>query len=1059
MLVANGDKSCGSENFSDTDNQTRNLEVKMVNDETYKHPGWKIKFCTEIILCILFLLFSIAMAEAIIYVKPGGNDANSGLSWAQAKKMITGALSVVATGDEVWVAAGTYVEHIQISKTMALYGGFKGDETARDQRDWIKNITVLDGGGGAPSLSGTVIEISSNLGPSTRVDGFTITGGHGINGGGIQIVGSAPVIANNIIKKNKTDGYGAGISILYFNPTSPPEFPLITDNTIIENSSVNDEGDGGGIAVVESSPTIRRNVIARNEATRNGGGIACWRNNSPIIENNFILENSASVPPSDTKDFGTINVGGGGIFASATDLNGTPIEDAVSAPVIINNVVAANGAYTGGGICVVDSIRTDLGVATITNNTVVANNGTGIFWVNTSPTINNNLVAFNTWGLEQGTYGITSSTIRYNNIFGNVLKGEKTDYEVLIDQTGLNGNISADPKMANYKIGDFHLQPDSPCVNKGTMDAIDLGWTDMDGQDRVIGSKVDIGADESDGTVWNSTPTIYHVKPDGNDALDGLTWMTAKKTVTSAIETAALTGGEVWVAKGTYTEHITIPAFVYLYGGFSGTEIDRGSRNISANPTILDGGGIPTVVKSINAGYLVSSLDGFTVQNGGIYTGGVPGSGSTGLEGLGGGIYCRVSSPYIANDVIKNNSLGRYNAPYFAKGGGIGLYLSYTVINGNTIRNNEVLATGDGMGGGIYISSSMPDIEGNTISQNHAKYGAAIFSTGSSGSSPLTQRSSPLIRHNLVENNAMYYVPLQYGGSVFGAITIFEDLDFVIEGNLIKGNTAQEGAGIIVQATFAGSILNNIITGNTAVDVSTGLGGMGGGLYCEIAQNPTSNINIVNNTITYNKASGGVFGEMGGGIAVTLLSDKVVIANNLIAFNSSGIYRDPYHSLVAVPHLVSNNDFFTTGSNYINLPSGINDLSVDPDFVNKDGGDFHLKSTSLCIDAGNNSAVPASLITDFEGNARIIDGNGDGIAVVDIGAYEFLKIPAGILGDVNNDGKIDISDVILDLRIALKLDSVKPCSDINKDGLVDISDVILTLRMALGLDELKQCTG
>jgi hypothetical protein len=61
------------------------------------------------------------------------------------------------------------------------------------------------------------------------------------------------------------------------------------------------------------------------------------------------------------------------------------------------------------------------------------------------------------------------------------------------------------------------------------------------------------------------------------------------------------------------------------------------------------------------------------------------------------------------------------------------------------------------------------------------------------------------------------------------------------------------------------------------------------------------------------------------------------------------------------------------------------------------------------------------------------------------------------MGDINNDGIVDISDVILELRMTLKLDPIQPCSDINNDGVVDISDVILTLRMALKLDQLKQC--
>ena len=62
-----------------------------------------------------------------------------------------------------------------------------------------------------------------------------------------------------------------------------------------------------------------------------------------------------------------------------------------------------------------------------------------------------------------------------------------------------------------------------------------------------------------------------------------------------------------------------------------------------------------------------------------------------------------------------------------------------------------------------------------------------------------------------------------------------------------------------------------------------------------------------------------------------------------------------------------------------------------------------------------------------------------------------------LTGDINKDGIVDISDVILVLRTALKLDSIKPCSDINNDGIVDISDVILTLRMALKIDALKAC--
>ncbi len=82
---------------------------------------------------------------------------------------------------------------------------------------------------------------------------------------------------------------------------------------------------------------------------------------------------------------------------------------------------------------------------------------------------------------------------------------------------------------------------------------------------------------------------------------------------------------------------------------------------------------------------------------------------------------------------------------------------------------------------------------------------------------------------------------------------------------------------------------------------------------------------------------------------------------------------------------------------------------------------------------------------------------GDGLDNDCDGAIDYVDKDCDIKGDINKDGSVDISDVILVLRIALVLDDPKPCSDINNDGNVDISDVILTLRMALGLDTLKEC--
>ncbi|MBU1706022.1 right-handed parallel beta-helix repeat-containing protein, partial [Patescibacteria group bacterium] len=198
-----------------------------------------------------------------------------------------------------------------------------------------------------------------------------------------------------------------------------------------------------------------------------------------------------------------------------------------------------------------------------------------------------------------------------------------------------------------------------------------------------------------------------------------------------------------------------------------------------------------------------------------------------------------------------------------------------------------------------------------------------------------------------------------------------------ITNNTISGNSSH---GIYCYSSSSPAITNNTISGNSSH-----------GIYCYSSSSPA----ITNNTISGN-----------GNTGIFCLSSSPLITNNTISGNTRhGIYcessspsitnniitengttSESYYGIYDVPEtpIIDYNCVWWNGStgynNYSGCIQGLNDISFNPQFIG--GGDYHLQSSSPCIDAGSNTA-PAIPSTDKDGNPRII-------RIVDMGAYEFL---------------------------------------------------------------------
>lgn len=308
-----------------------------------------------------------------------------------------------------------------------------------------------------------------------------------------------------------------------------------------------------------------------------------------------------------------------------------------------------------------------------------------------------------------------------------------------------------------------------------------------------------------------------------------------------------------------------------------------------------------------------------------------------------------------------------------------------TVLRGFTLRNGA----GSGVGGAIIIEGS-PTITGNVFSGN----------VGSSGGAVEVRSGAPLIVDNEFRDNHT-----ENSGGWGGAVNINGSPGTEVRGNLIQDNSAGLGGGIRYSGDGPVTIADNVIRRNSAAS--------GGGIYVS----GNGDIRLLQNLIVENianEAGGGVTFQVGGAAA-----DGNTIAANT-ATRGSGIWSENalplptfvrnvitgprghsvvecYYNGYPVPSF-SSNDIYS-GDASPTAGCGAVGAGFDPRFVDPGAGDYRLSLGSPAIDAGDAAAAPVPA-TDLAGNARVVDGNGDGTARVDLGAYEArLPVPELAAGD------------------------------------------------------------
>ena len=549
---------------------------------------------------VILVLFVVAgFAQAATWNVPGDSAT------------IQGGIDLASYGDTVQVAAGTYVENITLKNGVALIGA--GQDT-----------TTIDG-----NLAGSVVT-SSSCGPTTVLDGFTITNGISVVGGGMYNNHGSPTVANCIFYENFVFDGGGGM----YNDSSDP---TVMGCTFIGNLGIVGGLGGGMFNYNLSSPTVTNCTFTGNSA-QYGGGMQNQDWSNPTVTNCTFSGNTSGMD------------------------NGEYCH-----PIVTNCTFSRNN-YDG-------MFNSDYSYPAVTNC---------IFWGNGDDHFEFAPVRYS--NVQGGRYG--TGNIDANPLFvdadgpDDIAGTEDDDLRLLPGSPCIDaGDSNSVPWWITDMEGNprFLDDPYMPDTGHGTYPIVDMGAYEYIPPVIFVDESA---SGRNDGITWTDA---YNYMQDGlADADFGDTIVVAEGTYRPDEDTNDPCG------TGDRGARFLLTSGVAIYGGFPTGGGDFIDRDPDLYETILSGDLLeddgPDFANNDENSYHVvragcdpnAILDGFTISGGN----------ADGIDEFGGGMYISKSDPTIANCTFKGNSAIEFG------GGMFNDISSPVVIHCNFIENSADFGSG-----------------------------------------------------------------------------------------------------------------------------------------------------------------------------------------------------------------------------------------------------------------------------------------------------------------------------------------------------------------------------